>query len=84
VKNLVVSIKGTLNGTAVDLLGLTGLALEYGPGGYEIQLGTQPVASTGTLTIQVLDLNGNAQTAAMPFNTSADCSQNVILINFAP
>ena len=84
VKNLVVSIKGTLNGNLVDLLGLTGLADEYGPGGYEIQLGTQPVASTGTLTIQVLDLDGNALTAAILFDTTAECSQNVILINFTP
>jgi hypothetical protein len=82
--NLVVSVKGTLNGSPVEWLGLTGLAQEYGPGGYEIQLSSSPTASTGKLTIQVFDLNGNALTEPVHFDTSAGCSENVILINFAP
>jgi hypothetical protein len=82
--NLVVSVNGTLNGSPVELLGLTGLAQEYGPGGYEIQLSSSPTASTGQLTIQVFDLNGNALTEPVPFDTSAGCSENVVLINFAP
>jgi hypothetical protein len=84
VKNLVVVVTGTIGGKPVEMMGLTGMAQEYGPGGYEIQLSTAPVASVGQLTIQVFDLEGTALTSPMPFNTSADCSQNVILINFAP
>jgi hypothetical protein len=83
-KNLVVTIKGTLNGKTVELMSLTGMAQEYGPGGYEIQLSSSPVASTAKLSIQVFDLNGNALTEPVLFNTSAGCSENVILINFAP
>jgi hypothetical protein len=81
---LVVSVKSTLNGSPVELLGLTGLAQEYGPGGYEIQLSSVPIASTGKLTIQVFDLNGNAITEPVQFDSSAGCSENVVLINFAP
>jgi hypothetical protein len=82
VKNLVVNVTGTLNGHPIDLLGLTGQADQYGPSGYEIQLGTAPQASTGTLSIQLLDLEGNPLSEKIPFNTSADCTQNVVLINF--
>ena len=84
VTNLVVSVTGTLKGSKVDLLGLTGLAPAYGAGGYEIQLASSPVASTGTLMIQVFDLQGKSLTSPQFFNTSAACSENVILINFAP
>jgi len=82
--NLVVSVKSTLTGSPVDLLGLTGLAQEYGPGGFEIQLSNSPKASTGKFTIQVFDLNGKALTAPVQFDTTAECSENVVLINFVP
>ncbi len=83
-KDLVVSVQSALTGSPMELLGLTGLAQEYGPGGFEIQLSSSPIASTGKLTLQVFDLNGNALTEAVPFDTSDGCSQNVVLINFAP
>lgn len=84
VTNLVISIRGTLNGTAVNAVGLTGYpgASAYGPGGFEIQLGTTPVDSNNTLTIQVLDLQANALTAPIPFSTSSSCEQNLVVINF--
>lgn len=81
-KNLVVNISGTLNGQTIDLLGVTGNAEQYGAGGYDIQLGTTPIASTGTLSIQLFDLSGKPLSEKMSFDTSADCSQNVVLINF--
>ena len=83
-KNLVVTVTGTLDGKPLQLIGLTGMAPDYGPGGFEIQLSAAPVASTAALTIQIMDLNGNPLTEPVPFNTSSSCSENVILINFAP
>ena len=80
--NLVVSVTGTIADKTIDLLGITGSTDAYGPGGYEIQLGTTPLASQGTLSIQLLDLKGNPLSPKVAFNTSADCSQNVVLINF--
>lgn len=82
VTNLVIDVQGTLNGSSVDLVGMTGLAKDFGPGGYEIQLANVPVATSASLTIQVFDLSGNPLSAKIPFNTSADCTQNVIIINF--
>ena len=84
VKNLQVSISGSLSGSPVNLLGVTGQADQYGPGGYEIQLGSQAVTSTDTLFIRLLDGNGNPISDQIPFNTSASCDQNVVLINFTP
>jgi hypothetical protein len=84
VKSLVVEIAGTLDGKPVELMGLTGLAPAYGPGGFEIQLSGMPSASTAALTIQIFDLSGSPLTEPVPFDTSASCSENVVLINFAP
>ena len=80
--NIVIAVQGTLAGATVDKLGLTGLAVAYGPGGYEIQLSTQVLNSTGTLKIQAFDLNGNPLTEPVAFNTVADCQKNLIVMNF--
>ncbi len=84
VLNLVVQVRGTLNGQPFDQINLTGLALEYGPGGFEVKLASQAVTSTGTLSIQLLDLQAHPLSNPLPFNTSADCTRNVTLINFLP
>jgi hypothetical protein len=48
-----------------------------------VKIGNQPVASSGTLKIQIFDLNGTPQTPLVPINTYADCSKNFILVNFS-
>ena len=83
VLDMAILISGTLNGAPVDLVGFTGTAPEYGPGGYEILLATQVVASTGTLYVQVFDLFAKELSERVYFNTSASCSKNVVLVNFS-
>jgi hypothetical protein len=83
VTGLVVEITGTLSSKNVLYLALTGTAQNLGPGGYEIKIDTQPVDSTGTLKIQVFDLNGVPQTPLIPINTIADCNKNFVLVNFS-
>ncbi len=84
VLNLVVRAAGTWNGTTSNLLGmgLTGSALAYGTGGYEIQLGATAVNSTGTVTVQLFDLAGKALTSKVAVNTYADCGKNLVIVNF--
>lgn len=84
VKNLVVVVSGTYNNKSGDRIGLTGMnaAQAYGPGGYEIVLGTKALDTTDALTIQLFDLTGKALTSPMPFSTKADCKANLLLINF--
>jgi hypothetical protein len=84
VTKLVVSITGTLNGQTISALSMTGLpsTQAYGPGGYEIVLGSSTLDSVNQLTIQLFDLSGNALTTPMQFSTFNDCSKNLIIINF--
>lgn len=83
ISGLRVQVTGTLNGQNVDKLGLTGAASQYGPGAYyEIQLTDAPVASEGTLQILLFNDAGQTVSAATTFNTFAECTQNLILINF--
>lgn len=78
-----VQVAGTLNNEAVDKLGLTGAATQYGAGAYyEIQLGNAPLASENALQIVLLNENGEPLSSSTAFNTRGECSQNLILINF--
>lgn len=82
--NLVVVVSGTLNGQPVDMVTLTGLSQAYGEGGFELTLADKPVASQSSLTIQLFDLEGIPLSDTAPLETSAECGQNLILINFSP
>ena len=84
VLNLVLVATGTLNGKNLNLTAVTGIpeADVYGPGGYEIQLAGEALASNQSLTIQVYDLQGNALSEAFVFDTYADCTKNLAIINF--
>jgi hypothetical protein len=85
IAGLVVEVAGTLGDKPVLFLALTGGNTILGPGGYEITLTDQPVASTGMLWVQIFDLNGNPQSEKILFNTYAateNCDNNLIVINF--
>ena len=82
VTGIVVKLQGTLIGEAIDKLTLTGSAPNYGPGGYEFELGNKPVGSSGELYIQLLDQAGKPLSDKIVFNTFADCDRSLILISF--
>ena len=83
ITGLRVQVAGTLNNQAVDKLGLTGAATQYGSGAYyEIQLADQPIASNNTLQIVLLNAEGQAISDPFTFSTTDSCQQNLILINF--
>jgi hypothetical protein len=84
ISNYIIKINGTYNGSTFSKLGITGMVTgdPYGPGGYEIILGTKAVDSTGLLKIQVFDTNGIAVSDALTFNTYASCTKNLVIINF--
>lgn len=60
----------------------TGSALQYGPGGYEIMLASQPFESKNALFAQVLDPQGMPLSPKVPFDTYRACEKNLIVINF--
>lgn len=82
VTNLVVTVLGAQNGAPAEWMGYTGAATAYGPGGFEIQLAGQ--VSAAKYTVQLFDLNGEPLSDAFTFTTSADCQQNLIMVNFSP
>jgi len=83
VSGLQVLLGGTLAGGAVDLISLTGLANAYGTAGfYEFELGDTPIASRGTLWVQLLDQAGLAMSDKIYFDTFDTCENNLVFINF--
>ncbi|MFN2304978.1 MAG: hypothetical protein ACK2TV_14700 [Anaerolineales bacterium] len=62
----------------------TGLALAYGPGGYEIFISEKPFDSNQSLWLQVFDPAGHPISEKIFFDTYNDCNRNLILINFIP
>jgi hypothetical protein len=82
VQSLIVEIGGVLEDMHISLFTLTGIAPAYGPGGYEIEISNQPVNSHLSLWIRLLDLDGESLSHPIYFDTFADCSRNLILMNF--
>jgi hypothetical protein len=87
-KSVVIKAGGTLNGTALVETMTMPLAepdvdLAYGPGGYEITLANQAVASQGSAWIQLYSLGGAPLSEKIYLVTYADCQKNLLLINFS-
>jgi hypothetical protein len=61
---------------------MTGLAPQYGPGGYEITLGDRPLDSDDALTVQLFDQAMLPLSDKVTFDTFEDCDRNLILVNF--
>lgn len=82
VSNLVVVVEGSLNNQVVDSVGMTGLNSAYGPGGYEAVIGNKTFPSEKTMTVTLYDLAGTALSDPVGITTYADCSKNLIIVNF--
>ena len=76
---LVVHLEGS--GLSRDVL--TGSKSEYGPGGYEIQLEDHLATTTGVYRVQLRDAHGEPLSNWIPVYTFADCSRNLLMVNFA-
>lgn len=82
VVGLVVEVVGVLNGKQIAKLALTGNSTAFGPGGYEILLENKAISSQSALYVQLFDLDGKPISGQIYFNTYADCSKNLIVVNF--
>ncbi|OGO29959.1 MAG: hypothetical protein A2136_04645 [Chloroflexi bacterium RBG_16_54_11] len=83
VRGLFVQLGGSLPGTeSIDKLTMTGLADEYGPGGFEFILASSLVATNGTLWIQLLDQQNLPISDRVYFETFNDCEKNLVIIYF--
>lgn len=79
---LSIKLGGSLNGESVELITISGTAPQYGQAGYEFKLGDQPVDSTQSLYVELLDQADLPLSEKYYFDTFNDCEKNLILINF--
>jgi hypothetical protein len=78
---LVIKLTGKLEGQNILYYAVTGGSLQFGPGGFLIDLTDHPVASKYTATLQVLEITGAEKSAPIPLVTYSDCSHNLLLVN---
>lgn len=79
---ITVQVGGSLMRTYIDLISLTGTALWYGQAGFEVFLAEQPSNSNGALWVRLLDQSGLPLSPKVYFNTSDNCQQNLVVVNF--
>jgi hypothetical protein len=85
INDLIVEVGGSLEGSPILLLTMTGDSTALGPGGYEVRLAEKTVATQGSLWLQLHDLNGKPQSEKVYFDTyNGDdaCEKNLVIINF--
>ena len=54
----------------------------YGQSGFEFALGSKPVDSSGTMTVQLLDQAGLPLSGVNTFETYSDCTKNLPIVRF--
>jgi len=79
---ILIQLHGTLGGRSLNLTSLTGVAPQFGPSGYEIILADRPIASKGSLYLQMFDQAGIQLSDKVYFDTYAECNRNLIIIKF--
>jgi hypothetical protein len=77
-----IQLGGDINGTPIDMLSLTGTALQYGQAGYEFTMANKPAITKQSLWLQMLDQAALALSPKVYFDTFDGCEKNLILINF--
>lgn len=79
VSGMLVKVSGAYQGRTVSKVAVTGASQGFGPGGYDIYLGSLPQATT--LTLQLVDVTGAARSDAYRLATYADCQHNLLVVN---
>ena len=77
-----IHLEGQLAGQLVKIDTLSGSATRIGPAGYVFDLSDHPIASTGTMWIQLKDTAGLALSPKVTINTSDQCDKNMVFINW--
>ncbi len=82
VPGILIEAGGSLGDIDVTGLTLSGMAPNYGEGGFEITLHNTPIASEGAIWIQLLDQANLPLTEKIYFQTFDSCDSNLVRINF--
>jgi hypothetical protein len=81
-KFIVVKVIGQMAGNPVEMLGMSGSAHHYGPGGYEIALSPAAFDSSGNFNVTLFDTDLNQLSETFYFDTFADVQRVTTIINF--
>ena len=79
---ITVHVEGQLAGALANQDSVTGSNPRIGPAGYTINLSDHPIASSGTMWIQLKDTAGLKLSDQVYFSTSVDCDENLVFINW--
>jgi hypothetical protein len=79
--SLFIHLGGAIEEQTYDLVTITGSAPIYGAGGYEFIIANRLVGTTGTLWIQLEDVQGLPMSDRIYFNTYAECERNLAVVN---
>lgn len=79
---LIVKLGGSVPGKSFNETTLTGIAVAYGPGGFEFELGIPPAASKNTLWVQLFDQANAPMSEQIYLTTYAECNRNLIYVRF--
>ncbi len=82
VSGILVETGGFLGEIEISGLTLTGMAPDYGEGGYEIALSDSAISSDGDIWIQLLDQANLPLSEKIYFKTFDSCDSNLVKINF--
>jgi hypothetical protein len=82
VSGLVVKVEGTLNNRHILAISKTGSAEAVGPGGYQAVLQNEMVKTPGEMQAQLFDKDGKILSARVDFLIPAECSGNLVVVNF--
>ena len=82
VSGILVETGGFLGGIEISGLTLTGMAPDYGEGGYELALSDSAISSDGDVWIQLLDQANLPLSEKIYFNTFDSCDSNLVKIDF--
>lgn len=82
VPGITVQVSGPMYGKDIQFLSMTGSAPWYGAGGYEIFLTDKPLDTKGEYQVRLVDQVGRGLSPRFTFDTSSDCSKNLVIVNF--
>lgn len=82
IKQMLIELGGIFNGQPISMITATGLATNYGEAGFEFVLSDKPVATNGTLWLQLIDQYNQPLSDKFYFVTYEDCDKNLVLVNF--
>ncbi len=82
IPGITVQVTGPLYGKDIKFLSITGSASIYGAGGYEIFLTDNPQDTRDEYQIRLVDQTGRGLSPRFSFDTSSDCSKNLVIVNF--